>query len=77
MQNHSKSFLTIATSRRVVHRAVRISAFVGTVLAIINHGDSLLELDVSMKQMFQIILTYLVPYGVATYTSAKTIQGSE
>lgn len=77
MPQQSKHFLSIASSKDVVLRALRIAAVVGTILAFINHGDSIVALTLSIKQTFQILLTYLVPYSVATYTSVRTIQGSK
>ena len=58
----------------VVSTAIKVALFVGTVLALINHGPSLLALELSREQVLQISLTYLVPYGVSTYSSIKMLQ---
>jgi hypothetical protein len=50
-----------------------VALVVGTVLAMINHGPSLIALELSNGQLFQIGLTYLVPYGVSTYSSVKML----
>jgi hypothetical protein len=57
--------------RPVVLTALRVALFVGTVLALINHGPALLALEISRKQVLQIAPTYLVLYGVSTYSSIK------
>ena len=60
--------------RPVVLTAIKVAIVVGTVLALINHGPALLALELSSQQIVQIALTYLVPYGVSTYSSVKMLQ---
>lgn len=60
--------------RPVVLTAIKVALVVGTVLALINHGPALLALELSRQQILQIALTYLVPYGVSTYSSVKMLQ---
>jgi len=55
----------------IVIRSLYISAIVGTMLNLINQGDKLItgsEIDV-----LKCLLTYLVPYCVATYSAAMVI----
>ena len=58
----------------VVRRAVVIALIVGTVLAIINHGDFMLEGTLGEGSIKKILLTYLVPYCISTYSSASAIR---
>ena len=51
-----------------------MSLIVGTVLAMINHGPAILEGSLNQERIFQIALTYIVPYCVATFSSVKAIQ---
>ena len=60
--------------RPVVLTAIKVALVVGTVLALMNHGPALLALELSSQQMLQIALTYLVPYGVSTYSSVKMLK---
>lgn len=60
--------------RPVVFTAIKVALFVGTALALINHGPALLALELSREQILQIALTYVVPYGVSTYSSIKMMQ---
>lgn len=60
--------------RPVVSTALKVAIVVGTILALINHGPALLALELSRQQIVQIALTYLVPYGVSTYSSLKMLQ---
>lgn len=60
--------------RPVVLTALKVAIVVGTILAVINHGPALVALELSLQQILQIGLTYLVPYGVSTYSSVKMLQ---
>lgn len=74
MADSNASFLAIALSRSVRTRAARIAFVVGTLLALINHGDRLLSASVDMGTLLKILLTFLVPYGVSTYTSVLAVR---
>ncbi|MEX0917442.1 MAG: nitrate/nitrite transporter NrtS [Candidatus Paceibacterota bacterium] len=65
-----KLFLKHATDKICVYRSVKIALVVGTILALINHYDSLFSGTLTAVNIFQILLTYLVPYVVATLGSA-------
>jgi hypothetical protein len=67
-----RRFLTTALEREIVRRALRMSALIGTVLALINHGPVLFTGNMESQRWIQIGLTYMVPYCVATY--AATMQ---
>ena len=70
-------WLTIAFEKSIRERACKVALIVGTLLGVINHGDALLSGDISLKEWVQIVLTYLVPYGVSTYASVQTIRHHE
>lgn len=70
----NESFLSIALSRNVVARATRVALIVGTVLALINHGDRILGLTLTGSNIWQILLTYLVPYAVSTWSAVGAIR---
>lgn len=71
------AWLRLAFQETVYVRATKVALAVGTILALINHGDTLLQGIFSAKVFFQIALTYLVPYGVSTYVSVETIRNSK
>ena len=50
-------------------RSMKIAAVVGTILAAINHGDRLVTGEWSAGDLLKILLTYGVPFGVATYSA--------
>jgi len=67
-------YLTIALSSEVVGTALRLALVVGTILALINHGAEILQGTLTKGNIYQMALTYLVPYSVSTYSSVKAIQ---
>ena len=69
-----QGFWQIATNKLVVKRATRIALIVGTILAIINHGDRILFGDMNLGAAFKILLTYFVPYSVSSYSSVLAIR---
>ena len=70
-------YLTIAFSKKVFPTALKVSLVVGTLLAVINHYPAMQSLSLSSENVFQILLTYLVPYSVSTYSSIKVILSNE
>lgn len=70
----TKRWLAIARERSVVLRALKVSALVGTVLVLINHFDTLVQGEVNRLVIAKMLLTYLVPYSVATYAAVEAIR---
>ena len=62
-------WLEVATSAPVAQRAFILALVVGTVLALINHGDKIWDNAVSATDLFKIGLTFFVPYTVSTISS--------
>lgn len=67
-------WLAVARRRDVARRALTVAAVVGTILITINHADALLRGDVGAKRIWQMGLTYLVPYCVSTYSSVSALR---
>ena len=66
---HYKIYCAIASSQSIVSRALKISLIVGTTLNLINQGDILIHISLEDLNYFKLLLTYLVPYSVTTYTA--------
>lgn len=66
------SWLDVALRPDIVRRSLRVALLVGTILALINHGDRLLAGSVDGEAALKIFLTYLVPYCVSTWASVQT-----
>ena len=69
-------WLKLALRRDILSRSVRVGLVVGTLLAVINHGDRLLSADVDSNMLLKIILTYLVPFSVSTWASVQTARAT-
>lgn len=52
-----------------MRRAAQTAAVVGTILTIINQGDTLPHHHLSAVLLWKIPLTYAVPYLVSTYAA--------
>ncbi len=59
----------LATDRSTFLRALRIAILVGVILNLINNPDAILSLSISGLNPGKVLLTFLVPYGVSTYSS--------
>ena len=64
-QTATPDFFKLAFSDGTPQKAVMTALVVGTILAIINHGDSILKGE--SINYFKILLTYCVPYCVTTW----------
>jgi len=69
-----KAWFAIALRESVYRRALKVTVVVGSILALINHGEALLVGEVTLKAWIQIGLTFLVPYCVSTYASVQAIR---
>jgi len=62
-------FVIAGTERTIVIRSLKTSIFVGTILALINHGDKLMGGIPDTGVIIKIITSYAVPYTVSTWAS--------
>jgi hypothetical protein len=70
------AWLRLATRREIVLRSTRVALVVGTLLALINHGDRLLGGGIDSVAALKIVLTYMVPYGVSTWAAVQTARAA-
>lgn len=66
---HFKIYCEIVISPNVIKRAMKVSLIVGTTLNLINQGEALIALHFVDLNLLKLVLTYVVPYGVTTYTA--------
>lgn len=71
-----QSFIVLAFSKAVVLRALKVALLVGTMLALINHSEKLITMSLSSQDLLKIVLTYLVPYGVSTWSAVAAIKST-
>ncbi|MDD9867751.1 MAG: nitrate/nitrite transporter NrtS [Candidatus Campbellbacteria bacterium] len=77
MTTPPKSIFHHARHPHILKTSIRTALIVGTVLALINHFDSIFTWTLTSTQVFQILITYLVPFSVASYAAAKHAQRIE
>ena len=58
----------------IVRRSFRVALIVGTLLVVINQGDRIVEGRLDSLVLAKILLTYLVPYLVATYAAVAALK---
>lgn len=61
-----------AMRRDIVRRSFGVAVVVGTLLNLINQGDRLF--DGASVDLFKGLLTYAVPYFVATYGAVSAVR---
>ncbi len=74
MEKGQTTFFGIARQRTVVRRAIRIACIVGLVLALLNHGDTIMASEAQPSTWLKVALTFLVPYSVSTYSSVMAVR---
>jgi hypothetical protein len=62
-----RSFFVYCAERDTILRSIKTALVIGTILAIINHGQQLLSGHFSLNWIIPMLITYLVPFSVATY----------
>jgi len=62
-----QTILAYCTERDTLVRSIKTALVIGTILAIINHGQELLTDHFSPQWVVPMLITYLVPFIVATY----------
>jgi hypothetical protein len=73
----TESWLAVALRRDIFARSVRIALVVGSLLALINHGERIISGSLDSAAMVKICLTYLVPFGVATWSAVNTVRSEQ
>ncbi len=62
-------FLKTAMSRHIVKNSLKIALVVGSLMNLVNQGENILN-GVTISWL-HLLLNYLVPYCVASYSAAK------
>jgi hypothetical protein len=66
-----KFWLALCFTKPVMKRAAWSALIVGTILILINHGNAILKREVDLTRIFQMCLTFIVPYIVSTLMSIE------
>jgi len=71
------SWLKLAIQPSIVRRATAYAVVVGTLLVAINHWEAVVSGRVSLRELWQIALTVLVPYLVSTSSSVGAMRHTD
>ncbi len=69
-----KAWLAVAWEASVRKRALKVALIVGSILAVVNHGDVVLSGQATTTVWIKIVLTFLVPYCVATFAAVQAMR---
>ena len=72
-----KSFFQYAIDRSSLFRSIKVALVVGTINALITQYDAVCHQAFTLTNFFQIMLTYLVPFGVAIFSSVMQAKHDE
>ncbi len=64
-------FLSNFIKRETTIRAIRVAFVVTPILIFINHHEVIIGLKFTPVFFFKLLLTFLVPYSVSAYSSAR------
>ena len=70
-------FVSLMFSKQVFPRAIKVALLVGTLLALINHGDKILSISLTNQDYIKLALTYFVPYAVSSWSAASAIMSNK
>lgn len=68
-----KQFFKYAAQKNSLKKSLKIALLVGTILALINHAGAIFDWNFNTPIIFQIVLDYFVPFGVASYSAAMEL----
>ncbi|HEO65918.1 MAG TPA: hypothetical protein ENI73_08620 [Spirochaetes bacterium] len=68
-----RKYFKMAFEPSIVRRSLRYSIIVGVILIIINHGDNILNQNITGIAVFKMCHTLLVPYIVTTLSSVESL----
>lgn len=69
-----KDWLKTALRPDILRRSLLTALVVGTLLALINHGDRLLAGDLDRGAVTKILLSYAVPLAVASWSAVQALR---
>jgi hypothetical protein len=72
-----RRFLHYWFIKETVLRACKVAAIVGPILTMINQYDVLLHGNLSLHLFMKILLTFMVPYSVSSFSSARAYMDRE
>ena len=72
-----KSLFRYAIDKVCVYRSIKIALVVGTINALVTQYDAVFHRTLTPTNIWQIVLTYMIPFGVATISSTLQARRDE
>ena len=66
-----KIALELWLSKKIFYRSIKTTLFMGTISALINHGDLIIIGALTAECWIKMGLTCLLPYSVAAWTATR------
>lgn len=67
-------WLRLALRPDILRRSLLTALVVGTLLALINHGDRLLAGELDRGALTKILLSYGVPFAVSSWSAVQALR---
>ena len=58
----------------ILVRAIKFACVVGVILAVINHGDHIINGNMTLINWIKICVTFCVPFCVSTFSSVLAVK---
>ena len=68
---NKRSIISYCLERATLLFAIKLALVVGTILALINHGQAMFTGHVTFDLFIPILITYCVPFTVAMYSQVQ------
>ncbi|HEY6285386.1 MAG TPA: nitrate/nitrite transporter NrtS [Ktedonobacteraceae bacterium] len=66
-QEDKRTLIVYCLERATLLFSIKMALIVGTILALINHGQAMFTGHVTFDQLIPILITYCVPFTVSMY----------
>jgi hypothetical protein len=70
-RENQRPLIAYCLERATLFFSLRMALVVGTLLAVINHGQAIVTGHFSSDRLFPLLLTYCVPFSVAMYSQIQ------
>jgi hypothetical protein len=68
---NKRSIISYCLERATLVFAIKLALVVGTILALINHGQAIITGHLTFDQLLPILITYCVPFSVSMYSQVQ------
>ena len=68
---YTRSIISYCLERATLLFALKLAFVVGTILALINHGEAIFTGHLTFDQLIPMLITYCVPFSVSMYSQVQ------